>query len=335
MTATLDDDDGIPDTITWEWTVNRGSPAGTGVDSREYSPAVADEDKILRVKATYEEDGDDKVVAPVSAGQVRSAPTDNVPPDFNPNTANRRVDENVRAGARLGDPVGATDADTLTYTVNNDNFGVSSSGQLTTAAMLDHETAATVEVEVTATDPWGSSATLTYTVTVVDKNEAPMVAMGITRRDHDENTVTTGDDGLIDTYVALDVDDGDTAAVLTWTVEGEDTAMFEMGETDGMLQIQGIAQLRDADGPQQGQRLQGDGRGVRRWRPETDGQAAGRNHRNRHGGRRRGNAVRRPAQGGHRPQGVPHRPRQRHIRKRRRQHRRRCEVAVVANSRHC
>ena len=56
--------------------------------------------------------------------------------------------------------------------------------------MLDHETAATVEVEVTATDPWGTVATLTYTVTVVDKNEAPMVTTGITRRDHAENTVT-------------------------------------------------------------------------------------------------------------------------------------------------
>ena len=37
---------------------------------------------------------------------------------------------------------------------------------------------------------------------------------------------------------ALDDDDGDTwSADLTWTVEGEDTAMFEMGETDGTLRF--------------------------------------------------------------------------------------------------
>ena len=91
----------------------------------------------------------------------------------------------------MGNAVRATDTDPLTYTVNNDNFRVSSSGQLTTAAMLNHETAEEVEVVVTATDPWGGEATLTYTVTVVDKNEAPTITTGITRRDHAENTAPT------------------------------------------------------------------------------------------------------------------------------------------------
>ena len=91
VTAILADDDGIPRYhhlgVDGQQRVPRRHRANTNV----YTPVTADEGKILRVKAEYEEDGDDKVVSPVSAGQVRRAPSPVTEvPVFNPNTANRR-----------------------------------------------------------------------------------------------------------------------------------------------------------------------------------------------------------------------------------------------------
>ena len=88
----------------------------------------------------------------------------------------------------------------------------------------------TQSVTITATDPWGVSGTISVTVTVEDVNEAPMLNSGPTRRDHAENIdIAT----LIGEYGATDVDDGDT--VLTWSLEGEDAAKFNIVEADGML----------------------------------------------------------------------------------------------------
>ena len=71
------------------------------------------------------------------------------------------------------------------------------------------------------------------TVTVKDVNEAPMITTGPTRRDREENVT---DEALqVFTYVASDVDADDDAADLTWSIEGEDAAKFNIGEDDGML----------------------------------------------------------------------------------------------------
>ena len=236
VVADLTDGDGLP-TITWEWTVSSGNPAGTGADSTSYTPAEGDVDKTLRVKATYEENNDDKTVGPISVGRVRQVPSSpaNVGPVFDPITANRKVAENARVGTRLGDAVRATDADSLTYTVNDtNNFSVSSSGQLSTAAMLNHEEDDEHTVTVTATDPWGVSAIVTYTVTVEDVNEAPMISTGPTRRDHEENTAVDVSAPIAD-YEAADIDADDTSTELTWSLEGEDAAKFDLTEDDGEL----------------------------------------------------------------------------------------------------
>ena len=233
VTASLEDGDGEPGSPTWQWTVSSGEPAGSGANSDSYTPAAEDVGKTLRVKVTYEEGNDDKMVGPISAGRVQLAPDPaNVGPVFDPNAANRTVDENTGAGTRLGDAIKATDTDSLTYTVDNSDFRVNSSGQLSTAAMLNHEADDAITVVVTATDPWGDSAIVTYTVSVEDVNEAPMINTGPTRRDHLENTPI---DTLISDYDATDVDDGDGDTALTWSLEGEDAAKFDLLEADGML----------------------------------------------------------------------------------------------------
>ena len=236
VTAELTDGDGAP-TITWEWTVNSVTPTGSGADSDSFIPAPEDVGKTLRVKASYTEDGDDKTVGPISAGIVRDepAPQANRDPVFDPSTANRKVAENA-GNMRLGDPIKANDPDNdpLTYTVDNANFSISSSGQLSTAAMLDREDSElstfTYEVMVQATDPWGGTATNTVTVTVENVNEAPMIEMGPTRRDHVENVAIA-----ISDYNATDVDADDADDALTWSLEGEDAAKFSIVEEDGML----------------------------------------------------------------------------------------------------
>ena len=233
VTAMLTDDDGTLGTITWEWMIG-GVVVGT---SDSYSPGEEDVRKTLQVKATYTQDGDGTVVGPVSAGTVRPDP-DNEDPVFadTPENNARKVAENARVGTRLGNQIRAIDADngTLTYTVNNANFSISSSsGQLSTAALLNHEADETQSVMITATDPWGGSDTINVTVTVEDVNEAPMINTGPTRRDRLENTeIDTGTP--IGDYVATDVDDGDTA-LLTWSLEGEDAAKFNIVEDDGAL----------------------------------------------------------------------------------------------------
>ena len=237
VTASLDDGDGEPGSPTWQWTVSSGEPEGTVVSSDSYTPAEGDVGKTLQVKVTYEEGNDDKMVGPISAGRVQRAPDPpNADPVFDASTANRTVDENTRA-TRLGDAIEATDTDSLTYTVDNSDFSVSTSGQLSTAAMLNHEADAEITVEVTATDPWGGSTTITYTVSVEDVNEPPVINTGPTRRDHAENTPIVT---LIGDYGATDIDEGDDDTALTWSLEGEDSAKFNLVEADGMLSFKEI-----------------------------------------------------------------------------------------------
>ena len=231
VTATLTDGDGVPSIIVWKWTASGGD---VGSDSASYTPGDGDIRKTLRVEASYEEAGEGKVVGPVSAGNVRGAPPAKVNPEFTDSPENnaRKVAENARVGTRLGKAINAIDADgTPTYTVDNANFSISTSGQLSTAAILDHEDEETQAVAITATDPWGGTDAIDVTVTVEDVNEAPMINTGPTRRDHAENTPITT---LIGDYGATDVDEGDTLD-LTWSLEGEDAAKFNIVEADGML----------------------------------------------------------------------------------------------------
>ena len=84
----------------------------------------------------------------------------------------RVIAEDAAVGTKLGEPVAATDPeeDTLTYTLGGEDaasFAIdASTGQLTTAAALDHETQANYAVTVTATDPSGATAEVRVTITV-------------------------------------------------------------------------------------------------------------------------------------------------------------------------
>ena len=237
VTATLDDDDGETGTVTWEW---KAGTAVVGTTSSSYTPVDADLRKTLSVKASYTQDGDGVTITK-SAGTVRETPSPaNTAPEFADTAENnaRSVDENERAGTTLGKAIKATDADgdSLTYSLEGadaSSFRISSSGQLSTAAVLNHEDDDGHSVTIRATDPWGGSGTIAVTVTVKDVNEAPMITTGPTRRDREENAA---DDALqVSTYIGSDVDEGDDVADLTWSIEGEDFAKFDIDESTGLL----------------------------------------------------------------------------------------------------
>ena len=96
----------------------------------------------------------------------------------------REIAENTAAGADIGEPVAATDTDTLTHTLGGADAGsfaiVAATGQIRVGdgTVLDHEAEKnTYVVEVTATDPSGATAVITVTIAVTNQPEAGTVVL--------------------------------------------------------------------------------------------------------------------------------------------------------------
>ena len=94
-------------------------------------------------------------------------------------SASRAVPENAPAGTAVGAAVAATDAggNTLAYSLAGPNaaeFAIgASTGQLTTAAVLDHEAESSRSVTVSAADGNGGATSIPVTVSVTNVNEPP------------------------------------------------------------------------------------------------------------------------------------------------------------------
>ena len=227
LTAALEDDDG-PTGTTWQWyrTSSRGSTGAaiTNANSRSYTPDAADVGSYLRAVASYDDGhGTGKTATAVSANRVQEAPPAPERPVF-PVDGNydRSIRENTRAGANLGAPVRATDAnnDRLTYSIAaSDHFEIdASSGQLRTKAELDHEGRGQPSVTVTATDPGGLADTISVTITVEDVDETPVVS-GPTSPEVSENSNTR-----VATYTTTDPDNKG----IEWVLTGADSDDFTL-----------------------------------------------------------------------------------------------------------
>ena len=97
----------------------------------------------------------------------------NTPPAFDSDALTRSVDENMYAGASVGDPITATDdpGDTVTYSISGSMYFAidESSGQISTTMMLDYEAMSTTHtVTVTASDEEGATDTVNVTINVND-----------------------------------------------------------------------------------------------------------------------------------------------------------------------
>ncbi|MEM9342077.1 MAG: PA14 domain-containing protein [Pseudomonadota bacterium] len=96
--------------------------------------------------------------------------------------------------------------DTHTYSVSDDRFEVvGGEVRLKPGVALDHEEAASIELQVTATDSGGLSLTETFEITVTDVNEGP------TSVSLDASTVAENDAGaVVGRLSTIDPDAGDT-----------------------------------------------------------------------------------------------------------------------------
>ena len=276
LTASATDPDEIGGATTFEWSVPKVSrptltndshwqdPAAAN-SSRTYTPVVADEGKYLRVKAAYGDgEGGGKVAYVRSEFQVRDGVADaaNDAPVFDGDAAARDIAEDADVGDAVGNPVVATDPNTLdggklTYTIQTggdaDSFSIDKkTGQVRVAKALDHEAGAAssdgmYEITVVATDPSGAgdtpagTDTIPVTITATDVDEAPSVkgkdanTAPVMSHEVAEGTNLLDENGLADAadavrYLAVATDDGDMVSL---SLGGADADAFELVDLDG------------------------------------------------------------------------------------------------------
>ena len=149
----------------------------------------------------------------------------NVAPTFTEGTSTTRsVAENTAAGANIGAPVAATDADsgdTLEYTLGGTDFksfGIHlNTGQLLTQAALDYETKSSYAVSVSVSDGNGGTDSIEVTITVTDVDESGGGG-GDDGDDGDDRPRTSAPGAVRDLTVA----GGDGEVVLTWRAPSSD-----------------------------------------------------------------------------------------------------------------
>ena len=257
LTATLTDPDGATSGTDLQWErSSRASGPWTEIEDETaltYTPENTDAGYYLRIKAEYkdpESTENTKMARAVSANAAQAgSAVGNTAPQFRGaddeeiiGAVVRMVRENTPAGQPVGDPVTATDdnaGDILTYTLGGTgeaSFAIDvTNGQVMTKAPLDHETAESYSVTVTATDPFGESGEIPVTITVEDINEPPTVLSGAASIEHPEgDTVLDIDvtDGASDPAM-YDETDPDAGSTVAWSVSGADRGEFEI--EDGLL----------------------------------------------------------------------------------------------------
>ena len=248
LIARLADPDGNVQSPAWEWESSPDGSTGwnfiSGETSDSYTPATEDVGKYLRATVRYDDgEGSGKRAAAITTNPVRITPPPpppitggggggggpvNQPPVFEDADGNavtetlREIVEDAAPGVNIGEPVAATDPDedTLTYSLGGDDaasFAIdASTGQLTTATALDHETKASYAVTVTATDSSAASSTIAVVIDVTDVDEAPLL-MGAASVDYPEN-----DTGPVGSYRATDPEE----AAVAWSLSGSDAHAF-------------------------------------------------------------------------------------------------------------
>ena len=256
-----------PTNVTWLWSVPKVSrpvidndshwtPAGAAgdVDDAPYTPIAANEDKVLRVKVTYNDAQSTtelRTLYMLSYYAVRAEPTGtNNAPAYDETTISFSIPEDAPVGTVVGTPVTATDADSgdiISYVLtaagaSDDKFEVDiRTGQISVAAPLNHEDAGLTDgaytVTITAYDPsdeTGANRAATVTITATDVNEAPTVTGNATGTIGEIDSTPDTDpyeytEFESDAYTRNDVDDGDNAD-LEWSLAGDDAGVFEISD---------------------------------------------------------------------------------------------------------
>ena len=244
--------------VTWEMPANQGPPI-TDYDYRYREPggswtevtnttitATTETIQGLSASTSY----DVEVLATNAEGSsdwsnpgigATNAPGANNPPVFTEGaSATRSVSATAQAGASIGDPVAATDADsgdTLTYDLEGRDAGLfdinTSSGQLLTESGVTLIAGETYTVIVTADDGTEfARITVSIEATAAPPNNLPVFSEGAsTTRSVREDAATGTNVGS--PVTATDADTGDT---LTYSLEGTDAASFDIVTSSGQIQ---------------------------------------------------------------------------------------------------
>ena len=180
ITARLTGGDKITGTPTWSW---RAGTRTVGSAS-SYTPTASDAGKRLTATATYTDSHQSGRTASASTNAVQGY--QNRPPTITTYPRNQTINENTSAHLttiRATDP----DGNNITYSVSDpqnrgyiSGTGAGGSRATISTQSLNHETAASVLFNVTATDTHGASVSTTFTVTVRDVDEAERVSLSTT-----------------------------------------------------------------------------------------------------------------------------------------------------------
>ena len=213
------------DAVSW-FERNASTGALTYHTENQSTYTVAEEDlgAVITVVASYlDAGGADESVS--SAGTNPVIPWNDPPTDLNA-TAPLIILENQAVGAVVGE-FNASDPDgpvTLIYTLVDENnqtdnslFTLDANGTLSANASFDRETLDTYAVRVRVTDPYGEWMEQSFTVTVGDVNEAPVISRSGDLEvavDEDSHPVSWPEEIPAVELNATDVD-GD---LLTWSV---------------------------------------------------------------------------------------------------------------------
>ena len=180
ITAALTDPDGDLARVVWSWARSADQTAWTAISGAalaSYTPVAADKGSYLRATASYTDGhGPRKSAQAATAAPVPS----NAEPAFTDAQSSAielSVAENTNVGEAVGAPIAATDAedDALTYALGGPDAALFAidpdTGQIRVGAAttLDYEADKNVyEVDVTATDSLGASATVAVAIAVTN-----------------------------------------------------------------------------------------------------------------------------------------------------------------------
>ena len=180
---------------------------------------------------------DDDVATDSGGSSSRRSSARNSPPRFvESHNAVRSVAENAQPGSAVGEPVAATDANlrdqsSLTYSlagVDAESFAIdSATGQILVKAALDFEERASYRVVVLVRDGRGESDIISLSIVVTDIDEPPLIS-GLENIEYAENST-----GIVIRFSATDPEG---MVSLTWSLSGEDSEAFTIGE-DGALRF--------------------------------------------------------------------------------------------------
>ena len=259
VTASVADLDGVVSPTSWAWERLDGSNwiVIDGADSASHTPSDDDLGSLLRATASYRDGhGPGKTAQATATAAVRAAPVGNRAPQFpSSETGQRSVAENHPPGLIVGAAVAADDEDRdqLIYSLHGAeamSFAIDRlSGQLRSAAVLDHEAKSGYRFTVRAADPSTEFDEITVTVTVTDEDDPGTV-------DLPSQQPQVG----VQISAALSDPDGSVSNVswvwerspgaIDWTeIDGADTRRYTPAEADIGQQLRAIAAYTDGHGP--------------------------------------------------------------------------------------